>query len=145
MRPLLTFSAALLVVAGCDSGSPPTAFDVDIAVLPYPGEHDNPAATADVVFVAPGVAPAAGDTVRFDNVSLPWTYEAEALGIGQYTLEACVVGRGILEARLDVSDGYQGFVTHGFGTEFTPDGTQGTCAYGSFRVSDRTETPPWEQ
>ncbi len=142
MRVFTTLALTLLAAAGCDSGSGPMSFDVDIAVVPY---GDTPAATANVVFVAPGAAPAAGDTVRFDNVSLPWEFEAEELGTGRYVLEACVVGEGILEARLDVRDGYQGFITHGFGTEYSPDDSPGDCAYGAFRVSDRTEVPPWEQ
>ena len=140
MNRLALAALAAVALAGCDT-SRPTSFDVDIALLPYP---DNPASTVDVTFAAPGAAGAAGDTVRFRDVDLPWTYEAEGLGTGQYTIEACVVGSGIVEARLDVSDGYQGFVTHGYGDEFSPGDAPGDCAFGSFRVSDRTETPPWE-
>ncbi|PAP74212.1 hypothetical protein [Rubrivirga marina] len=141
MKHLALLSVAALALVGCDSNRP-TSFDVEIDVLPWP---DEPATEADVTFVAPDAAGPGLDTLRFGVVQLPWRYEAEGLGIGQYTLEACVPGSGIAEARLDVSNGYQGFVTHGFGQEYGPGEESGTCAYGSFRVSDRTETPPWEQ
>ncbi len=135
MRKLL-LPVMIVAAVGCDSGRP-TSFDVDVALLPY---GDNPASAVNVMFVAPGAAGAAGDTVRFDGVALPWTYKARGLGMGQYTLQACVVGKGAVQARLDVNDGYQGFITHGFGEDYV-----GHCARGSFRVSDRTERPPWEQ
>lgn len=137
MKRLVPLAALVLAATGCDANNP-TSFDVVIDVVPF---DDNPATEADVTFVAPDAAGPGRDTLRFGTVRLPWRYEARDLGAGQYTLEACLQ-RGIAEARLDVNNGYQGFTTYGFGKEeYAP----GDCARGSFRVSDRTEVPPWEQ